>query len=659
MSNIEDIKNWLTEGLPIVVEWNTGGYTINEHINIVKSGCRVIPAVKFAILQQQITTGNTTLSKQAYLGALTPENLKYLQDNQLPVCIRTDNITSMLTQLPRQPLVMDNLSKSAVVWDITSSGTLNDEGLADNFAPASIWTDVGNRWAKTDYMLTIQSILPNIPYYMLSENNEGPDDSLSRYCNITTNNNDVLNLILTYAWKTPDQLKAASLRVYNYYNNPSGTPTIDQFLTQWNANWVSQYNALYNGFDSALSTWKGKGVYDAYAVAGTDASNGTIKWSSQYDNQLNYYNGGGGQMYSVGNQLANFTSPDFFALYNCIPKFEQAERTYPGKKFREMFVEITDMSSLASYKNGIHEIISPELFQGYIGWMMWSLHEPTVPLAIKRWTYSTIKPNDKFFSADNQAYLISVGRADLINTTQNDYLVGMAGAGDEICNDPVIRNFWKNGKPVITGKHPSTELRYFSNSVFNTFPSLGNDTRWRLLEVDINTPRSAYVRPPVINGRGGYNAISIKVWSAAVQIGDDYLVYLWTPCKLSGNITFTLPNVGNFTVPAPAYRSYYVVSSGKLFTLSDYKVFISKKSITINWIPSPSSWAKQSISIVGDDVNISQEIPNTQNSFTTLLTNNKTYTVTVTAFGDNSSSISMTFNVGNKVPAPPSQIYIA
>jgi hypothetical protein len=69
-----------------------------------------------------------------------------------------------------------------------------------------------------------------------------------------------------------------------------------------------------------------------------------------------------------------------------------------------------------------------------------------------------------------------------------------------------------------------------------------------LLECDVNTPRSQWVREPKANVRGAFNPISIKVWGNATELDGEYHVFIWCPCPRPLSCNITLPNGWRFPV---------------------------------------------------------------------------------------------------------------
>ena len=157
MSNIDDIKNWRKEALPLVANWNCGGFNADWQISTAKTR-RLLPSFKMKLL--------TSITDATPLNNLTPENKEFFKNSGLPLCLRTDNIADTLTNLPRLEKKEENIPISPVVWSL-KNGILNDEGIADSFGPMDIWEKVGSDWSKTKFIQSTQIEYPNIAYLVI------------------------------------------------------------------------------------------------------------------------------------------------------------------------------------------------------------------------------------------------------------------------------------------------------------------------------------------------------------------------------------------------------------------------------------------------------------------------------------------------------------
>ena len=540
---IDDIKNWRT-GLPIVAHWNTGGHNPDWHVAQIKAGARMIPTVKIDVVTQFSKDKNTG----AYLGAvpkMSDDSRSFLQTNKLPISIRTDNIGTVAVQWPRAAKDISSLPLSAVPFGLNSDGTIDDKGVPDYFADPNLWRQFGLMWVSSKYMRDIQVMFPDVPYFVFADNNEVNQkvtDYLTDWLDASgkTAVDQYGNLIKTYRTGMP----ALSLRFADYTKDHD----VNESITEFYRRKLILYQTLFSSFNEGLTAWKGKMLTECYSGVSSNGTGGEISWTPYYSHARAIFDGGGPPAYVKGDSLWNFTSSDWFRFSHTIPAFEQAERNSPDKEFRELFLTVTAEGVTKGKIAGLHENITPELHKSNILWLLWSTKGVRVPYMLRYWTSNADKPTDVIFAP----------------YTKQDYFDASVSAVNSICDNPTLRDFWLNGEPVVTGTHPQNEIRTNLNSVPVIYPKPEDpDARWRLLDVDLNTPRNQFVIQPGTNNRGGYNPqISIKVWGTAIKLNDRYLVYLWTPCLISGECKFTVPGIGEFTVPVPQPASYTIVERG-------------------------------------------------------------------------------------------------
>ncbi len=126
-------------------------------------------------------------------------------------------------------------------------------------------------------------------------------------------------------------------------------------------------------------------------------------------------------------------------------------------------------------------------------WLLWIVRATNggVPIALDHWIGSATTPTQKFFAPADAT--IFPGAGDL---THNDYVQPLMRAADHVCEDEVLRKFWKTG----------TTLKPL------------------LLPCSANT------------------ATQVKVWSIPIQSADgkSVLIPAWTPCKDLGDVTISI-----------------------------------------------------------------------------------------------------------------------
>ena len=544
--HLDDIRNWRT-GLPMVAHWNTGGHNPDWHVNQVRNGGRVLPTIKYDILTQ-ITKDKTT---GLYLGtppAMSDANKAFIRDNKLPICLRTDNTGSIAVQWPRVPKLIENVNLSAVPFAIMADGTIDDRGVPDYFADPAMWRQWGKLWGSSRYMKTIQDTFPDVPYFLFADNNEINQKVVDYLANVfDSRGRSVYDLYGNQVkkYKTDVSMSSMSIRFADYTKDH----TVDEFQAEFYRRRIALYQEIFGAFDASLVQWQGKMLTECYSGIASNGTGGDVSYTPYYSHNRAIFDGGGPPVYVKTDDTMdtwNHTGPSWFRFSQTIPAFEQAERNNSsGKEFRELFLTISPTGATKGKTAGLHEVITPDLHSASIQWLLWSNKGVRIPFLIRYWTGNGETPSTPV----TDAY------------TKQDYFTAAVKAVNTICDNTTLREFWLNGEPVVTGKHPQDEIRQYQESTQFVYPLPEDpDTRWRLLNVDTNTPRSQWIIQPGTNNRGGYNSkLSIKVWSVAVKLDGRYLVYMWSPCALSGTCKFTIPDVGTFEVPVPSPQAYYLV----------------------------------------------------------------------------------------------------
>lgn len=557
---VADVKNWHRDGLPICANWNTFGFSFDWHVEQVRAGNRLLPTLKLPVLTPDEF-------KNSAAPTLKPDNAAFLRDNRLPICIRTDNVATVITRLPRLPKTIENLPLSPVVWTL-KGGVLDDEAIADVFGPVQSWSDAGAQWAQMKIMRELQIQFPFPAYVVLADNNEANRDKPDRYWEpvvdgtgraIQTNNGG-----FQMRWKPLDMIERLSIRTRDF----ASEHTIDEQRHVSHANHNEKYNALFAAFRDTLTPGWRELLTEGYAV-GTFTTTGDIDVSDQYDYQFGHYDGGGSSLYINGDAdsqwsarttLSDFTSPAWFKVYHLTPSAERAESINP-KHFREVFLMMSGAATYNGLQRGRHAMMTPDASAGHLQWLLWSIKGDRRPVMLRYWLGNQTGPTTPFFATDAARKIVNdLGFPEIANGTQAMYVNAMMSAVNTILDNPTLRKFWQDGTPVCTGTHPEFEIRWKEGAKPVTYPVDGPNKSWRLLDVDVNTPRSKWINQPTVNSRGGYTRdMQIKVWGTATELDGDFLVHLWTPCKLDGTVRFTIPGAGTFEVPAPAQNSYWLV----------------------------------------------------------------------------------------------------
>jgi hypothetical protein len=553
-SHLQDLRNWKTLGLPMAAEWNTNGYSWQYHVDQVRQGHRFLPSIRIQASSAALNDANLANSVMA----LTEEGWTYLQSNNVPICLRTQNISgAFVLPLYRLPKVASNIPKSPLVWAI-KSGVLEDVPTADPFGPASIWATEGGLWSRSRMLTALQAKHPTPEYLMFLENNEGPYEQVYHCVQVDNTIKNALGYP-TLKWLPISTLKTLNLRMTDRVTqllkaNPNANP-YDFHPEYWRLR-KTQYSSFFSAFEAGLgASWKGKTTKAGYAAMDDArlARPAMFFDTLGYAPELNYFDTGSEPVYSAGQLLTDFTSLDHVGFLNLIPAWEVARARNP-KAYRELSLFLSDAGVYLGAQSGWHEVITPKRYEGFVQWLLWSIHEPGVPVILRRFCGSANTPTTPLFRPDQHTILDGLRAGELKTATSETYLKPILSAVDRVCANPTLRNYWLHGTPVIVPGlgHPSKQL-----SKFAPYPQTGApDNRWRLLECSTNPPRANWtiVSNKVVD--------KIKVWAVATRLGDSALIFAWSPCKLTGAMTITVPDLGTFRINVPQPWSYWIVKAG-------------------------------------------------------------------------------------------------
>lgn len=553
----DDLRNWQQLGLPLVADWNCSvsavgaGYTPSWHIDQVRKGHRFLPSIRVPLADPN---ANKARYVEAAL-AIPAADLDFVNTNHLPICLRTTDIANAFTSpIHRLPEVLSSIPLSPLAWRYEKN-VLNDVPVADVFAPSPLWTQEGNLWGSSLFMKQLQKMIPAPEYIVFVENNESAVDDLNRYHAPTPSGTDSLGY-KKFDWASDAVLGTLSIRMRDRVRELKAVDpasSFSDFLPEYWARQREHYQALYTAFDAALiRAWRARTYTVAYGgedcrFAGPARNFEALGYEPEFTCR-----DACSPSYYIAGTYADFTSTDHAAVLNFIPAWEEARRRNP-KAYRELSVLITDTACYAGAQARMHEVMTPSRYEGHIQWLLWSIHDPGVPVLLRHFSNSTTLPSTPMFDAAEQKTLKGLGADGLsiIAAKNVDYVNPIMCAVDRVCTNPTLRKFWLDGKPVIVPGlgHPSSQF-----STLAPYPQPGSpDNRWRVLEVSTNPARSTW------QSRRGIIDAKLKVWAVATQLDNEILLYLWTPCKLTGNVTVTVPGYGDAVVAAPAPWGYWLL----------------------------------------------------------------------------------------------------
>jgi hypothetical protein len=554
---IQDLSSWAQAGLPIAAEWNVNGFPLSWHVAQVRAGHRLLPSIFLPLIDIDppgTATSPTEIDKR--ITQFAPD-LAYIQANRLPLCLRTNNICNSLGKSPRYraPLVPASIPPSPLVWRIYN-GALDDTPICDSLGPAANWTNEGKVWSITPYMAALQARVTAPPYVVFVENNEWPYETGPYY----TSTKDPRTGTTTYKFRTPDEIAALSVRMRDHVAQLSATQTSPKALnTEIALHRRDHYLALYSAFDANLSAgWKGK-LYTAAYKAGVNRQlpDGSLPVDQVgYAPQALCYDAPSPPIYFDKNP-SDFTSPSNLNILNEIPGWDWREARNP-KSYREFLLHLNGVGALAGAIAQRHEAISPARYEGFVQWLLWSMHEPGTPVILRHWCGAATMPTSPFFSLSQFASLDSLGAGALKNLRMEDYVAPILSSVDRVCTNSTLRKFWLQGQPVIVPGTMPSDLA-LKNLGEPPFLRQGDaDRRYRLLDCNLNQPASQWTWDANAKSMRG----TIKVWAVATQIGNQALIFAWSPCKLTGSVTLTIPNFGTATIIAPQPWGYWLMTKG-------------------------------------------------------------------------------------------------
>jgi hypothetical protein len=517
-SHLVDLRDWQRLGLPAAANWNVVGMQA-WHVAQVKAGHRVIPSVQLPNYAPPGTAGVNAGNPKILDRILAGFDFAYLRDNNVPICIRTNNICDAFNDERYRPPAVSKLVDSPVVWRMLEDGNVDTTQLIDPFGPLSNWQNEGKLWATTPYMQQLQSKYASPPFVLFVENNEGRYDNPKRY----TAERD-----RSGKWLPPEQLAFLSLRMREYVMANSGTTLFDFYPVLW-AKREAQWKAFYAAFDAALSQgWQGKILTVGYGSIQPEPGRSVA----------DCYDAGSPRLYVGGGARADFTALLHIDALEFVDTWKELRSRNP-RAYREASTFLGPNGALGGAKAGKHELITPTHWDAYAQYLLWSMQEPGVPVLLRRYSNSPTRAAEPFFPRETHAELDALGGGALKRLTIDDYQQPELKAVDRICTDQVLREFWLKGTPVEIADAA-------------LYP--------RLLTCDANTRRSLWSRR---NGQIDTSA-SIKVWSLATRAPNgDTLVFAWSPCKLTEKITVSVPDRGDISIEPPQPWGYWVVGEDK------------------------------------------------------------------------------------------------
>lgn len=568
--NLSDLRDLHKLGLPCASEWNCEPekFPLEWHVRKVQDGHMVLPSWKLPY---------------SFIPVVKPPvvpdaTYKFLRDTNVPVCLRAlninmefagANIPGALPVWRKLPLVPESIPNSPCTWAYMPA--LKDRPFADRFGPVELWSADGVAWAFHPSVKTLQTQVPTPAWVSFVENNEGCEDQGDEerkggpYWFRQPARNPLGYNVLKF--NTPDAMRALSVRMADRVAQIGYAS--DPYMLQgelWGRR-RDQRKALYDGFAGGSAPgWRN--IYTAaYASGQSDAlvARPMIWPQHGYSPIAVSTDAPGPFIYIAGTSpLRDFTDIKHCEIWNMIPAMEWLRQNNPHS-YLEIYLQLSDAAVWFGKAVDRHEVITPERYEAWVQWLLWSTRIPGVPVVLRHWCDSKTSPTQPFFSDDDKASLVQYGAPELVNLTVEDYVAPIWNACDRICEKP-LREFWLKGKPILNpvGQHPSVELNQAGG--WAQYPDKGTpDNRWRLLDCSENTPRDKWFTMKA--GRWQQNLDArINVWAGAMELDGTVLVYACTS-KVIQKATVTVPNYGQVTLDFSGKPLVYAIGtppSGKL-----------------------------------------------------------------------------------------------
>lgn len=430
-TNLDDLRGWPANRLPIGAVWNAGGFTFDWHVEQVQSGRRLIPTI---ILKMPDQANKPTLVSgkegKPGLSQYNPQ-LKYLSDSGLPIGLRVNsNIGNCFTDSPRWrfPKVAESIANSPLMWrlDPRKGDALNDVPTPDVYGLASNWASEGALWSASLEVQWLVQQLPNPAYVVLWDNNEDAVPNAKDFFNPAVNGQP-------RQWKTDAELRSISIRAADRHLQPDCPPDFDSYKPEFDRLYAAQYGELFKAFKAGTNpAWSLNFRTGAYSDPGTHFDSNSVACYLGANRTLNSFD-------------------DALAVTG--DTWVERSKTRPGAHI-ELFISLEPGGVFQG-----RDVLTPERFGGLVEQWAWRVRrlnaDGASPVVLHYWNLNPTKPTDLFFVGDNadksQARLTALdaaGYPELTAATHADYIQPVIEVADRIASDAKVRAFWQRGTPV-------------------------------------------------------------------------------------------------------------------------------------------------------------------------------------------------------------------
>lgn len=523
---IKDIKAAFTEGGPLVSCWNVqAGWDLTQQVEWIKAGHRYFPTIYCPLLQQG---ANNPAKWDGYFAEHGPA-LAYINANKLPVTLRWHNFGIGFYDNEIRP----PLEQSALVWYRKADGTLDDKKLLDHMAPSEPWTNEGTNTAKSLWMQKLVEVLPDVPRFYCLENNETALAELGYY----TNPSDLDPWrIRNRTWKP--SMGSLSVRMEGW----AATHNANDLEPEIEKGFIRLRKAFWDAFHAHLpAAMQGKSYGGGYGgEIGLEyglGQNGRQKWSylRPQENWTEYpygaaiwdfhepseriYDDGSGSPWN----WHDWVRGPHILRHNTAPVSRYASETRP-LWHNDISTWISPQRSrMASVDHGGY--VLPDRAKGFYRAIQWSVISRGRADVQRYFAASQTELTNQWFDAPSDP-------PELSHLTQLDYFNSCMRAVDEVWEEPELLRFWQNGVPVL---NPDPSLCQWE------LPPDVLDDRSRVLYTDADPPRFDATGVDLWQKTDG--KMELKVFAQAYRIGNNYLVYAWSPRQTRENVTVQVPGL--------------------------------------------------------------------------------------------------------------------
>ncbi len=481
--SLSDLRRLHIDGGIASSEWNTASplqfvdpsvsFDFNWHVRQTQAGRRFLPSIFLPTYDPTVDDPLKAGCVANVLAKPNAANLKWLSDNNLPLCLRHNNIPDAMVKAGgryRLPLTEANRLKSALVWR-QFNGALDDTPQADPWGPVSNWQNEGTLQGASAYVRALQTYCPNPAFIEFASNNEQVFfDQIWNLCSVGIRN-AATNTYPDAKWLPPDKMAAISLRHRDWVSqNPALSP-YDYFIVH-SQNRGALHLAYFDAFKSQVSEpWKNLRT-SAYSAGGDPTYVvppallpliGPSLESAGFDgvgSALYVGNGSIPQDLTDAKQLTYSLSGQALWAYT---------RSRNPNAFREVWVAIGPDDCLKAALAGKHLPVTPDVYSAAVEWWAWQCRAPSGGMAVvlRHYYDSQTRRLSKFF-ANFGAQLTTLNRPDMATLTNEDYALAVVTVPDRIMADAIPpfqygpRDFWLRGTTVPVTYSTGPQQAWFS-----------------------------------------------------------------------------------------------------------------------------------------------------------------------------------------------------